>query len=75
VAEDRPEDFLAGAVGELGMTWGHIQRAMAHLTRSNREDMAEHIRELGGCARLVAQLEERIKAKYRELTGYPGNSK
>ncbi len=75
MAEERPEDFLAGAVGELGMTWGHLQRAMAHLTRSKREDMAEPVRELGGCARLVTQLEERIKAKYRELTGYPGSSK
>lgn len=75
MAEDRPEDYLAGAVGELGMTWGHIQRAMAHLTRSKREDMAEHVKDLGGCARLVSQLEERIKAKYRELTGYPGSTK
>jgi hypothetical protein len=71
MAEDRPEDYLAGAVGELGMTWGHIQRAMAHLTRSKRQDVAEHVKELGGCARLVSQLEERIKAKYREGSGYP----
>lgn len=75
MAEERPDDFLAGAVGELGMTWGHIQRAMAHLTRSKREDMAQHVQELAGCARLVTQLEDRIKAKYREVTGYPGSSK
>jgi len=75
MAEVRPEDYLAGAVGELAMTWGHIQRAMAQLTRSKRQDMAQHVKDLGGCARLVSQLEESIKAKYREASGYPGSSK
>ncbi|MDQ6790884.1 MAG: hypothetical protein M3075_09580 [Candidatus Dormibacteraeota bacterium] len=75
MAEVRPEDYLAGAVGELGMTWGHLQRAMVYLTRSKRQDMAEHVKDLGGCARLVSQLEDHIKAQYREASGYPGSGK
>jgi hypothetical protein len=37
--------------------------------------MAEHVKDLGGCARLVSQLEDHIKAQYREASGYPGSGK
>ena len=40
MAELRDVDFLAAAVGETGMAWDHVQRALLHCRRSGREDVS-----------------------------------
>ena len=40
-------DFMAAAVGEVGMAWGHTERALLHCRRSGRPEVSNLAISLG----------------------------
>ena len=53
--------YLAAAVGEVGMAWGHVQRALLHCRRTGRQDLGQIAVELNGIGVALTSIEDRLK--------------
>jgi preprotein translocase subunit Sss1 len=54
-------EFVAAAVGEVGMAWGHVQRALLYCRRSGREEISQIAVELNGIGIALTGIEDRLR--------------
>src|SRR5437868_2474879 len=66
MAEKRDLDFVAAAVGEVGMAWGHTQRALLHCRRSSIHQVSDQAVSLNEIGRSLEGIEEILRRVYRE---------
>jgi hypothetical protein len=69
MAEMRDADVLAAAVGEVGMAWGHTQRALLHCRRTGREDVSQLAVELNEIGNRLIRIEDVLRTIYRDVQG------
>ena len=66
MAEKRDLDFAAAAVGEVGMAWGHTQRALLHCRRCGIQQIIDQAVSLNEIGRRLEGIEEVLRRVYRE---------
>jgi hypothetical protein len=62
-------DFMAAAVGEVGMAWGHTERALLHCRRSGRPEVSNLAISLAEVADELEGIELTLRRLYREASG------
>jgi hypothetical protein len=65
----RDLDFMAAAIGEVGMAWGHTERALLHCRRSGRPDVSNLAIKLAELADELEGTEVILRRLYREASG------
>ena len=53
--------LLAAAIGEVGMGWGHVQRALLNCRRTGRDDVTQIAVELHGMGVALVSIEDRLR--------------
>jgi hypothetical protein len=66
MAVRRDLDFVAAALGEVGMAWGHAQRALLHCRRSGIPQISDQAVSLNEIGRRLEGIEEVLRRVYRE---------
>jgi hypothetical protein len=57
---------MAAAIGEVGMAWGHTERALLHCQRSGRPDVSNLAISLAQLADELERIEVSLRRLYRE---------
>jgi hypothetical protein len=65
----RDLDFMAAAIGEVGMAWGHTERALLQCRRSGRPDVSNLAIKLAELADELEGTEVTLRRLYREAFG------
>jgi hypothetical protein len=73
MAQMRDADFLAAAVGEVGMAWGHTQRALLQCRRMGRWDVSQLAIELNEIGNRLIRMEDVLRNVYREVQDRVGD--
>jgi hypothetical protein len=68
MAEARDVEFLAAAVGEAAMAWGHVQRCLLHCRRSGRQDISDLLLNLDEMGKQLTTTEDTLRRVYRETS-------
>jgi hypothetical protein len=58
---EESRELLASAVGEVGMAWGHVQRALLNCRRSGRQEVSQIALELNGIGVSLVSVEDRLR--------------
>jgi hypothetical protein len=66
MGEIKDVDFMAAAVGEGGMAWGHTERALLHCRRSGRPGVSNLAITLAELADELEGIESTLRRLYRE---------
>jgi hypothetical protein len=69
MAEARDVEFLAAAVGETAMAWGHVQRCLLHCRRSGRQEISDFLLKLDEIGKQLTTIEDTLRRVYREANG------
>ena len=69
MAEAKDIEFLAAAVGEAGMAWGHVQRCLLHCRRSGRQGISDLVLKLDEIGKQLTTIEDTLRRAYRESSG------
>jgi hypothetical protein len=64
-------DSIAAAIGEVGMAWGHTERALLHCRRSGRPDVSNLAISLAQLADELEKIEVSLRRLYREAEPAP----
>ncbi len=54
-------EFVAAAVGDVGMAWGHVQRALLYCRRSGWHEVSQIAVELNGIGTALTGIEDRLR--------------
>jgi hypothetical protein len=68
MAETRDVEFLAAAVGEAGMAWGHTQRCLLHCRRSGRQEISDLVLKLDEIGKQLTSIEDTLRRVYRDAS-------
>jgi hypothetical protein len=68
MAEAGDVEFLAAAVGEAGMAWGHVQRCLLHCRRSGREEISDLVLKLDEIGKQLTTIEDTLRRVYRQTS-------
>jgi hypothetical protein len=68
MAEAGDVEFLAAAVGEAGMAWGHVQRCLLHCRRLGLQEISDLVLKLDEIGKQLTTIEDTLGRVYRETS-------
>jgi hypothetical protein len=60
--------YLAASIGEVGMAWGHVQRALLHCRRTGRQDISQVVVDLNRIGNELTAIEDQLRAIFQAST-------
>ncbi len=57
--------YLAASIGEVGMAWGHVQRALLHCRRTGRHDVSQLVLDLNRIGNELRAIEDHLRSIFK----------